>query len=67
VNSVPEATRPADGVLVISAWEDGVAGHLLARCTMTSGVADDESVTKVVGSVADLHALIDSWIDSLTR
>jgi hypothetical protein len=65
VNAVPEATHAADGVLVISAWERGAAGRLLARCTMTAG-EDDESVTEVVSSVEDLHALIDSWIGSLT-
>lgn len=65
MNAVPEATHTADGVLVISAWEGGAAGRLLARCTMTSG-GTDESVTKVVGSVEDLHALIDSWVESLT-
>ncbi len=65
MNAVPEATHAADGVLVVSAWEGGAAGRLLARCTMTSG-ADDESVTQVVSSVAELHAVVDSWIKSFT-
>lgn len=67
MNAIPEPTAtPADGVLVVSAWAGGVADGLLARCTMSSA-ANREPVTEVVSSVAELHALVDSWVESFTN
>ena len=52
----------ADGVLLVSAWNEG-HGRFLARVTM-SGKTGTPTV-RVVNSQNDLHLLISEWLESL--
>ena len=63
----PDAPSPtADGhggVMVISAWPDGVAGLLLARVTMTAP-GGTLSVRAAKGP-RELHDVVDEWLTGM--
>lgn len=52
----------ARGVLVVSAWNPGVAGEMLARVTMSG--PGTEPVVQVVRGQAALQRLVAQWIDA---
>lgn len=58
----PATTRSADGrgVLVISAWNPGAAGEMIARVTMSG--AGSTPVVSVVRGPAALERLVSEWI-----
>jgi hypothetical protein len=53
------------GLLIVRAWFEGPDQRLVARITTTTDVMSRLTTVSVVGTAADIHTAVQSWLEDL--